>query len=153
MKVRIAKKKDISALIDLMDQQHQFHEHLRPDVFHLVPNTTERITQILQNDKEDIIVSEIAGKIEGIIQLRYSETKDIPILVKKKYVYVQEMYVSDGFRRKGIGTKLLKRAKSWAQKHGADYMRTSCLPNNSEALDFYEKSGFTPFMYDIELKL
>lgn len=140
-------------MIDLMDQQHLFHEQLRPDLFHLVPNTTDRISQILQNEKEDIIVSEIFGKLNGVIQLRYAETKEIPILVKKKYVYVQEIYVSDGFRRKGIGTRLLKRPKSWARKHGAEYLRTSCLPNNTEALEFYRKSGFEPFMYDIELKI
>ena len=153
MRTRIAARNDVPGILKLLDRQHKYHEEIRPDLFCFVPMSSESVFHILASENEDIIVAENNGTMVGMVQLRFATTKDIPILVKKSFVYIQEMYVSDGSRRKGIGSKLLDATKSWALKRGATYLRTSCLPNNPPALEFYDKEGFTTFMHESEMKI
>lgn len=48
--------------------------------------------------------------------------------------------VREGYRRKGIGSKLLTFAEEWAKKR--DLKGLSVIPEDKNAMKFYEKNGF-----------
>lgn len=56
-------------------------------------------------------------------------------------VYVQDLYVGEAFRGRGIGEALLKAAAGRARERGAGYLRLSVDVTNTKAQAFYERVG------------
>lgn len=56
-------------------------------------------------------------------------------------VYLQDIYVVDEFRGKGVGKLLLQGVMNWASGRGATHLRLSVDRDNVSARDFYENSG------------
>ncbi len=52
------------------------------------------------------------------------------------------LHVSNGYRRKGIGGRLVREMIAAAQEHGAFRMYVSAVPSGS-AVGFYQSQGFT----------
>lgn len=100
--------------------------------------TKEQLKIILNAPTDKIFVAEIDGKVVGYIQLSayectYSESlKNILALV-----------VSEGFRKMGIGRKLLQTAEEWAKKSGAKADRLVSSSYQTGAHQFYINCGYT----------
>ena len=56
-------------------------------------------------------------------------------------VYVQDLYVADRARGRGIGRQLLGAVADWARQRGATYLRLSVDKDNDGAQTFYERAG------------
>ena len=153
MKIRLAKKTDLEGIKSLLDEQHIFHEKLSPKIFKFHPMDKNEIIEIIVSDEKDFIIAEKTNRVIGLIQIEQKNTGDNPIFVKKDYVYIQEMFIKESHRRKGLGLKLMKEAKEWAKKNDINILRTSVVPNNYQAISFYEKEGFTSFMESLELEI
>lgn len=153
MKIRLAKKTDLEGIKSLLDEQHIFHEKLSPKIFKFHPMDKNEIIEIIVSDEKDFIIAEKTNRVIGLIQIEQKNTGDNPIFVKKDYVYIQEMFIKESHRRKGLGLKLMKEAKEWAKKNNINILRTSVVPNNYQAISFYEKEGFTSFMESLELEI
>jgi RimJ/RimL family protein N-acetyltransferase len=62
---------------------------------------------------------------------------------KPKHVRVLGMLVVDGYRRRGIGTKLIAYALDWARaQKGVEKVALGAFSNNRQAFRLYEKFGF-----------
>jgi GNAT superfamily N-acetyltransferase len=57
-------------------------------------------------------------------------------------VLLEDMYVLDAFRRKRIGTALIRQVQSWCAEQGALRIQLVANDRNRMALMFYQKSGF-----------
>jgi GNAT superfamily N-acetyltransferase len=56
-------------------------------------------------------------------------------------LYVEDLYVRESFRRKGIAKALLQRVAAIARKHNCYGMRWDVLHWNTPAIDFYTSLG------------
>lgn len=56
-------------------------------------------------------------------------------------IYVQDLYVDETFRGRGIGEALLKAAACRGEERGAGYLRLSVEVTNTRAQAFYERLG------------
>lgn len=64
-------------------------------------------------------------------------------------VYVQDLFVNERLRGKGIGRQLLARARALAEScWGARYLTLSVSPDNATAKSAYARLGFRPRGYD-----
>lgn len=54
--------------------------------------------------------------------------------------HIHVLWVREGYRGKGIGSKLLAFAEEWAKKRGLKGL--SVIPEDGNAMQFYEKNGF-----------
>ena len=85
-------------------------------------------------------VAEVAGKVVGMCtaQLLVSTAEGGQVAL------IEDMVVTNAFRQKGIGRRLLESLEAWAHKH--DVLRLQLLADrtNFSALDFYDKNGWTP---------
>ena len=61
----------------------------------------------------------------------------------KNRIIADSLHVSRGFRRGGIGRRLVEAAKEYAKKQGARAIYTSCC-SAKETVDFYLAMGFEP---------
>lgn len=59
----------------------------------------------------------------------------------QRAVYLLDLYVSEAFRRAGIGEKLMERLNDIGRSRGAEYMIWSVLKANALAIRFYERQG------------
>ena len=64
------------------------------------------------------------------------------ILEKKRpLLYVQSLYLLEGFRGKGIGRKAFEMIRGFCKENGYKRFYLGCHPQNEKALGFYEKMG------------
>jgi len=57
--------------------------------------------------------------------------------------WVASMWVAPTHRRTGLGTVLMDAVKTWAYNLGAAELRLMVTSNNSTAMRFYERCGYT----------
>lgn len=63
------------------------------------------------------------------------------ILQKKEPLYVQSLYLLEGWRGKGIGRSAFDKIRSHCRENGFDRFYLGCHPQNEKALGFYLKMG------------
>jgi GNAT superfamily N-acetyltransferase len=80
--------------------------------------------------------SEIAGIISGEIQHKVSYRK------LKKVGYIQELFVAERYRNKGIATMLIAELLRWFKRKGVRHAEVIAVSRNKGANDFYTKLGF-----------
>lgn len=55
---------------------------------------------------------------------------------------IESIYVDDGFRRLGLGSRLVRNAIKWLDEQGARKKRLWVASGNEQAFHFYERHGF-----------
>ena len=66
---------------------------------------------------------------------------------------LENMYVVDVHRHKGVGTTLIERWMKIASERGVKRLKVGVLSSNAKALEFYRKSHFQMHEYILELPL
>ena len=57
---------------------------------------------------------------------------------------IDSIFVAEGFRHNGTGSRLLKGALDWIDEHDVKEVRTSVVWGNEDVLPFYERHGLFP---------
>lgn len=61
----------------------------------------------------------------------------------EKFVYLDDISVSEAFRSQGIGSALIKKAESYAAEINAAYIALHVESSNTSALKLYERLGYS----------
>ena len=153
MHIRLAEPADRQAVQRLLDEQNRFHVELLPGFFREHRTDDARIDQVLDDPDAVLLVAEVDTSVVALAEIRCAQTKDLPILVQKRYATIQEMIVEASHRGTGIGAALMASAREWARAQGAVSLRTSVVPGNARARAFYEREGFGEIMVNLEADL
>ena len=100
----------------------------------------ERIRRELENPNLHVYAAMVDGRYVGWISLVY-----IPKIGKwngRGHVYVDELWVSPGFRRQGLAKALLQKADGLKDELDAAGVRLYVNTNNPAAQRLYEQCGF-----------
>ena len=87
-----------------------------------------------RDDMEDKAIHIMAcdgNKIVGVARLHFNSIKEAQI----RYMAVEE-----GYRRRGIGSMMLRRLEEMAKEKGAEYIILNAREN---AVNFYKKNGYS----------
>jgi GNAT superfamily N-acetyltransferase len=130
--IRFAKKEDLNDLLSL-------YTYLNTDDPTLIADTRVRELwdMILADPGQLYLVVEVDGKLVSTCVL---------IIVKNltrcatPYALIENVVTRPEYRNRGIGTRLLKRAKEIAQERGC--YKVMLLTGRKEAIGFYENAGF-----------
>lgn len=86
------------------------------------------------NDNNLIFIAEDGDKVIGFISVNcYKE---------KGYIYLDDYSVSEKYRGKGIGSKLINMAFDFAKEQKISQVLTHVEIANKESIEFYKKRGF-----------
>ncbi len=87
-------------------------------------------------DKKIVYLIEVGdhGEINAFIRLQRN--------LKRKSVFVDDIYVKSNMRDKGLGRQLVAAAVEWAKQMKAETVESSVHRANTVGRDLYEKSGF-----------
>ena len=73
--------------------------------------------------------------------------------ISEKRIHINHIALEKEFRRKSIGTALIKRIEDYADRNGIHEIELMVSELNIEAISFYEKNGFTTERYLLKKKL
>lgn len=151
--LRTAAKSDAAQIAELFRQLHEFHVNAQPESYRMPQEEffRRRADEMLSDEDSAVLVNDDGG-INA-----YAAVKILDIRSEEKYprrvCYVDCFAVAEGFRREGVGRRLMDYVKEYALQNGCSRVRLGTAAFNSGALAFYEKMGFTPRTIISALKL
>jgi ribosomal protein S18 acetylase RimI-like enzyme len=96
-----------------------------------------RLESILGRDDQHVVVAVVEGVIAGWLQARATH-----VLESGFRAEIVGLIVSRGFRRRGVGRRLVESALGWARKTGAGTLYVRSNTQRTESHAFYPALGF-----------
>ena len=140
-KVRFAGEDDLSALVTLAEEF--MPEEADPK------KRINILKQSLKNPDYDLLVADVEGKIVGFIDHWIVHE----FVHGTKLSYIQNLYVTPNYRRRGIGSRLLREIIETAKAKGVLEIHISAEFNNKPAIELYRKHGFSREHSQLEMEL
>ena len=103
-----------------------------------VAATEEQIRQTIFKDKEaEVLLAECNGNVVGFALFFHSYST----YLGKPRLYLEDLFVKEEMRSKGIGTMFFKALAEISRKRDYGRMEWCCLDWNRESIDFYLHLG------------
>lgn len=139
MDYRLATKEDIDLLVSQrLDFIKVYDDNEKYET--LKENCYTYFHKAIANDSCDVVLAEENGACIGTGIVFYYDSVPSPFNITGKNSYITSMYVAPGYRRRGIGAKILERVIECARRRGITVMFLSA---SEMGRPLYEKRGFT----------
>lgn len=113
-------------------------------------NVSRKETQEHLDGKRILLVVEGRGQLVGTI--RFVPThEDGDLADGRVTAYLQALEVRKAFRRRGLGTWLIRSVEEIVAERGFSHLTLMVEPENAPALSLYRKLGFATFKNSSEL--
>lgn len=144
--VRPAVDSDLPSLHALFEALDDLHHTALPQVFRKpdgVRRDLFRPDSIIGGDDRTILVAEGRDKkIVGLVVLIARSIAANVVRDARQFVEIDQLVISVGARRSGVGRSILEASKTWARQRGISQLEVSAWSFNVEAIEFYRKLGF-----------
>ena len=132
--IRPATASDIPALVELLKLLFELEQDFVPDP----GRQTAALQLMLASPLAAVLVAETDGEVAGFCgaQLLVSTAEG------GWSGEVEDLVVAPQWRRRGVGTALLRAVGDWAYGRGAVRMRLNCDDQNLPAMTFYRRHGW-----------
>jgi ribosomal protein S18 acetylase RimI-like enzyme len=149
MKIIRAEIKDLNLVADVFNQYRVFYDQEND-----IEGCRTYIKERMENDESVIFLAVDEGK-KGVEPLGFTQLYPIFSSVSlKRHWLLNDLFVTEAARRRGIGEALLNQAKHLAEETGAKGLTLETSHDNFNAQNLYEKFGFkkhTEFHYTFSL--
>lgn len=138
---------------DLEDIIRLWHElmdvHARQDAYFCTAESAidayRQFTRLnIRNANSLILVAEIDGMVVGEILAKVYEYP--PIYPRMSYIEILEIAVTQTYRRRGVGAKLVAAVLKHCREKGFHYFECSVSSANASGQCFWQKMGFREVM-------
>jgi diamine N-acetyltransferase len=137
--MREATRNDYDVVHQIQQQVHEFHTKERPDHYKMADTTLDReyFNNLIDGENTKVFLLEEEQPIAySIITIQH--TKERPILIPKKVVYMDDFGVDRKYRGKGLGKQFFAKIVEFAKSIEADSLELSVWEFNEDAIKFYE---------------
>jgi len=112
---------------------------------------TDEFTEVLKQSMKDArtlaeIIEDDDKSIIGYIWVSFFDNKDYNLVVAE----IQDIFISEANRGKGIGQTVMKHIEKWAFNNGVNILRSGTGSNNMKSIRLHENSGFKPYRIEFE---
>jgi diamine N-acetyltransferase len=145
IRARVATLADYQSICDLFNQVDQLHRDNLPRIFRPFTGPVreiEYIESLLTDDQTLLLPAEIEGEIAAVVLAQVFQTRDLPVLVQRRFVVVDTLVIDALYRRQGVGRRLMQEVEGWGIKKGASTIELNVYEFNREAIEFYQSSGY-----------
>ena len=108
---------------------------------HVLEDLTEEFRQLVMNDDAVCFVKYVDDKPIAFAQCQlrhdYVEGTD-----SSPVGYLEGIFVSEGYRKRGYAAALLSECEKWARERGCTEFASDCKLNNADSLMFHISLGF-----------
>ena len=145
MKIRTAHVDDFKRIEPLLLEVEHHHARLEPEIFQAIDGyDCEHFNDLVANEYEVLFYAEINHEVAGVLIAVEREFPPLPLFVGGKFVVVEELSVTERFRRKGVAKALMAAAEEWARSRGVQHMQLSVWEKNTVAIALYESLDYKP---------
>lgn len=102
----------------------------------------ENYKNILDAENEICYLSKVQGHYSAFIHVSI-RSDYVEGATTDPVAYIEALYVEPGQQRSGIGRHLLAAAEDWARQKGCRQLASDTELNNTNAISFHLRSGFT----------
>jgi len=139
--ISIRKIDSMRSIKKLLDEEMDFYH--RSPLFWFIEKDDD-----FENEVEgDFIAAFIDDEPAGFIHFKINDA-ETQLLADKKTARIAGAYVTSRFRRRGLGTALLRKAVEWAEEKGLERLYVEGESANIEGGNFWMKH-FTPVVYTV----
>ena len=155
MIIRKATSDDVSQIVLLLDDTAKIHAETRPDVFKAktIEEIKNNLEEMLIDENNIILLSEDNQIINGIIICKIRNIENHINLKNAKVLWISEICVNKEYRRNGIGSALIEKAKEIAKENNCVRLELNCWELNKDTIKFYESVGLTTQRRVMEIKI
>jgi ribosomal protein S18 acetylase RimI-like enzyme len=143
MQVRKARLADIEQVTDLSLTMQKYHVTF-DRVFALTKNARKGLAGFLErcvrSRNKLLIVAEEDKEIVGYALATLSSRP--PIFLRKEFGFIEDVFVSEEYRNRGIATRMLEATYSWFRQHGVREVILTVHAKNKLGIKVWEKEGF-----------
>jgi len=125
-------------------------EQQEPEKIKILVKNTKRA---IKNKRIRIIKKD--GMIRGFVQFTFSskEPYGLDYGKRKRYCWVEWMYIAKSYRRKGFGRQLHKDLMKICNKNNVKEIMLDVFEVNENARNFYQKEKFKDFIHILREKV
>lgn len=135
--IRKAEYTDIPALMSMGRKFYESSPYVELAEFDPMA-VKQMYTGMIKNDGAEIIVAEVDNIVIGFIAIAMATVPFQPLVT---VAYETLLWVEKGFRRYGIGSKLIQIGEDWGRQHNATLMVLAHLDTSQAHL--YKENGYT----------
>jgi len=143
--IRKAAVPDLEAVYALFNQADRLHRQAHPEIFREAADPKE-IKAYLRAELHDqdtaIFAAQEQGELVGVVLARLQQTSDNPLLVRRRYVSVENLVVAEEHRQRGIGQALMEQVHQWAKAQDVQAVYLTVWEFNQNAQALYRKLGY-----------
>jgi RimJ/RimL family protein N-acetyltransferase len=130
--VRRAREEDLDALVDQLAAVAEEGRWIATEAPVDRERRRRRFAEDLERDDTVLLVADAGGQLVG----------QLGLVLARYGVADLGMLVADGWRRRGVGSGLLRAGIDWARQAGAHKVALQVWPHNRAAIALYERFGF-----------
>ena len=136
IKIENANSADIPALVLLLDELFSIEQDFQPNQafqtvgLELILNSAKTAVIKVAKTMEDRVIGMVSGQL--VISTSQGSSS----------VWVEDMIVSQQYRAKGVGKRLLESLLEWAKQHGATRAQLLVDLDNLPAVGYYNHLGW-----------
>jgi ribosomal protein S18 acetylase RimI-like enzyme len=144
MNVRDARESDLRSIAELLLLVHQMHVKAQPETYRDISHerALEFVAPRLTESNGYLRVAEFESAVDGYCSAEIQSYPGIPIFHPGEFIYVNEIVVRPGSRRRGVGRALLVDLKEFAREKGVTEIKLDVGNFNSQARAFFQSQGF-----------
>lgn len=134
---------DLPQILQIKKESHQYFSKVRPDLYceSEVLYTEKLLNSFFDGKNRKISLGKIGNRIVGYAFTEFLSV-ELPMLTKRKYIYIHDIAVRMDFQGRGIASQLLKSIENDALCTGATKIELAVHLFNDKALSIYRKKGF-----------
>jgi ribosomal protein S18 acetylase RimI-like enzyme len=153
VEIRRATSRDVGAILPIWGELADFHSSLDPS-FRPAPQWEREygayLRALLTRDDALAVVARDGDQVVGYAVGRITTMP--PFFAHRHRGYIHDVYVRPGYRRRGIGRRLVEEILAWLRRHGVTLVELTVAARN-EAIPFWERLGFRVYMHQMKLDL
>lgn len=107
--------------------------------------------QYIERDDGILLLAFVDGKPAGYVTARCAEAP--PVFLGNDVVILEDMVITERFRRHGIGRILTTRIIDWAKEQGKDNVQLQVAECNPEGMKFWREMGFREITRNMRYEL
>jgi len=153
MNVRKATPNDLEGIVKLGNKMLDFHCTFDP--YYCIYREYDDINdfykdELCKKDRFYIVAENDDCELVGFASASITSIPNTPTPVIGSLI---ASFVSEDYRRQGIGTEFYKKRMDWLKSHNVKHVEMSVDAHNKTALELWKKFGFKNYQYKLKLDL
>lgn len=145
--VRSATLGDYREMCGLLAEVDELHRSNLPWMFKepaLEPRPVQFFEQLLGSSDSAVLVADSGARLIGVAAVLMRSSPDFAVFVRQSWAVLDNIAVATSWRRRGVGTALIRDAERWAEARGAHWLELGVYEFNDDARAFYRALGYLP---------